>query len=94
MAVTFQGEGAAATVVAAGRQPTRQPAPPPQSYAAPPAAAPAAPAKKGNRGLLIGCLVLVFLCVAGLIGAFVFDSMNLYCVSPFNMFFGLITTCG
>jgi predicted component of type VI protein secretion system len=94
--VTFQGEGAAATVAASGRQaPARQPAPPPQ-YAAPAQQyAPPAPAKTGKSktGLIVGCLVLAGLCVVGLIGAFIFDYMNLYCTSPFNIFFGLITTC-
>jgi pSer/pThr/pTyr-binding forkhead associated (FHA) protein len=94
--VTFQGEGAAATVAASGRQPaTRQPPPPPPQYAAPPQqyAAPATPKKGGISPLIIGLIVLVVLCCLGIGGAIVFDSMNLYCVSPFDMFFGLITTC-
>jgi pSer/pThr/pTyr-binding forkhead associated (FHA) protein len=105
--VVFQGEGAAATVAASGRAPaTRQPppppppqayAPPPQGYAPPPQyAAPAAPPKAGksNTPVIIGCGVLVVLCVLLLVGAVIFDSMNLYCTSPFDMLFGLITTCG
>jgi predicted component of type VI protein secretion system len=98
--VVLQGEGAAPTVAASGRQvPTRQPAPPaPQpQYAPPPAyAQPAAPParKGGNRGLIIGCGILVVVCVLVLIGAGVFDYLNLYCVSPFNMVFGLVTNCG
>jgi len=89
--VTFQGEGAAATVVA----PARQAAPPAPQYAPPPApaAAPAAPPRKGISPLIIGCGLLVVLCVLGLIGAVIFDYMNLYCTSPFNLLFGLITTC-
>ncbi len=97
--MTFQGEGAAATVAASGRQAaTRQPAPPPPPQYAPPPqqpyAAPPAKAGKSNKGLIIGCLVLVGLCILFLIGAVIFDSLNLYCTSPFNMLFGLITTCG
>lgn len=96
--MTFQGEGAAKTVAASGRQAaaaTRQPPPPQPQYAPPPQqAAPPAKAGKSNKGLIIGCLVLVGLCVLLLIGAVIFDSLNLYCVSPFNMLFGLITTCG
>jgi hypothetical protein len=101
--VTFQGEGAASTVAAAGRQPpTRQPAPPPQ-YAAPPPqygapsqqyAAPQ-PAKKGvgSSTLLIGCGVLIVLCIVFAIVAYIFDSYNntgLYCVAPFRTFFDFI----
>ena len=96
--MTFQGEGAAKTVAASGRQAaaaTRQPPPPQPQYAPPPQpAAPPAKAGKSNKGLIIGCLVLVGLCVLLLIGAVIFDSLNLYCVSPFNMLFGLITNCG
>jgi len=92
--VTFQGEGAAATIAASGRQAaTRQPAPAPVSYA-PAAPAPAAAPRKGVSPLLIGCGLLVVLCILGLLGGLIFDSLNLYCVSPFDMFFGLITTCG
>jgi hypothetical protein len=96
--LSFQGEGAAATVAAPGRgqAATRQPAPPPPApqYAPPPPQYAAAPAKKGASPLLIGCLVLVVLCVLVLVGAFLFDYLNLYCTSPFNAIFGLITTCG
>jgi hypothetical protein len=98
--MTFQGEGAAATVAASGRQAaaaTRQPPPPQAQYAPPPQqsyAPPPAKAGKSNKGLIIGCLVLAGLCIVALIVAVIFDSMNLYCVSPFNMLFGLITTCG
>jgi hypothetical protein len=96
--LSFQGEGAAATVAAPGRgqAATRQPAPPPPApqYAPPPPQYVALPAKKGASPLLIGCLILVALCVLVLVGAFLFDYLNLYCTSPFNMIFGLITTCG
>jgi hypothetical protein len=96
--LTFQGEGAAATVAASGRQAaTRQPPPPQPQYAPPPQqsyAPPPAKTGKSNKGLIIGCLVIAGLCILALIVAVVFDSMNLYCVSPFNMLFGLITTCG
>jgi predicted component of type VI protein secretion system len=92
--LSFQGEGAAATVAASGRQaPTRQPAPPAQ-YAPPPQQPAPAKAGKSNKGLIIGCGVVVGLCVILLVAAVIFDSMNLYCVSPFNMLFGLITGCG
>lgn len=93
--VTFQGEGAAATVAASGKQPaTRQPAPPAPQYAAPQPSG-AAPAKTGgSRTLLVGCGLLVVLCILALIGGVIFDYLNLYCVSPFNILFGLITTCG
>jgi pSer/pThr/pTyr-binding forkhead associated (FHA) protein len=98
--VTFQGEGAAATVAASGRTPVaRAPqqayAQPPQAYPPPPQYAPPAPpqAKRSNTPVIIGCGVLVLLCVLLLVGAVIFDSMNLYCVSPFNLFFGLITNC-
>ena len=98
--LAFQGEGAAPTVAAParGQAPTRQPAPPPApqpQYAPQAQNAPApAPAKKGGHPILIGCLVLVVLCVLVLIGGFIFDYLNLYCTSPFNVIFGLITTCG
>jgi predicted component of type VI protein secretion system len=96
--LSFQGEGAAPTVAAPGRgqAPTRQPAPPPPpQYAAPaPQYAPPAPAKKGGSPLLVGCIVLVVLCILALVGGFIFDYLNLYCVSPFNIIFGLVTTCG
>jgi hypothetical protein len=94
--VVFQGEGAAATVAASGRQiPTRQPAPPPAQYAPPSQAPmPAAQPKKGVNPMLIGCGLVVVLCILTLIGGVIFDYLNLYCVSPFNIIFGLITTCG
>ena len=96
--LSFQGEGAAATVAAPGRgqAATRQPAPPPPApqYAPPTPQDATAPAKKGASPLLIGCLILVVLCVLVLVGGFIFDYMNLYCTSPFNAIFGLITTCG
>jgi hypothetical protein len=98
--LAFQGEGAAPTVAAPGRgqAPTRQPAAPPApqpQYAPQPQKAPVpVAAKKGRNPILIGCLVLVVLCVLVLIGGFVFDYLNLYCTSPFNTIFGLITTCG
>ncbi len=96
--VVFQGEGAAATVAASGRQPaTRQPAPPPPQRAAPQYAPPqaAAPAKtKGISPVLIVIAVLFACCCLAAIGAYAFDSMNLYCTSPFDSLFGLITTCG
>jgi predicted component of type VI protein secretion system len=91
--LSFQGEGAAPTVAAPGRQQatTRQPAPPAPQYAA-------APPKKsgGSRTLIIGCGVLVVLCIVLAVGAYIFDSYNgtgLYCTSPFRMIFSLITTC-
>jgi hypothetical protein len=99
--LAFQGEGAAPTVAAParGQAPTRQPAPPPPApqpqYAPQPQNAPApVQAKKGRNPILIGCLVLVVLCVLVLIGGFIFDYLNLYCTPPFNTIFGLITTCG
>jgi predicted component of type VI protein secretion system len=98
--IVLQGEGAAPTVAAPARPapPTRQPAPPPQAqYAPPPPASPQAhpaPRQGGNRGLLIGCGILVAVCILLGIGAAVFDYLNLYCVSPFNLLFGLITNCG
>jgi predicted component of type VI protein secretion system len=95
--VTFQGEGAAATVAAAGRQPpTRQPAPPPPRYdAAPPQYAAPQPAKAGggSQTLIIGCGVLVVLCIVFAIVAYIFDSYNntgLYCVAPFKTFFNIL----
>jgi predicted component of type VI protein secretion system len=93
--LSYQGEGAAATVAAPGRQAaTRQPAAPAPQSAAPAPQYAAAPPKKIGNPLLIGCLVLVALCILVLAGGFVFDYLNLYCTSPFNMVFGLITTCG
>jgi pSer/pThr/pTyr-binding forkhead associated (FHA) protein len=98
--VVFQGEGAAATVAASGRAPaTRQPAPPPPQYAAPqPQYAPpqaAAPAKKkGLSPIVIVLVVLVACCCMAAVGGYFFDSLNLYCTSPFDTLFGLITTCG
>jgi hypothetical protein len=81
----------------------RQAAPPPVAKPAPPPAysgqVPREPAqpfypeakpveKKSNRTLLwVGCgLVLVLACVV-VAGAFAFDSLNLYCSPPFNIFF-------
>ena len=59
----------------------------------PPYAAPE-PAKKSSRTLLflgIGCLVL-FLCVC--VGsAIFFDTLNLYCIPPFNSLFNWLYTC-
>ena len=98
--LSYQGEGAAPTVAAPGRgqAATRQPAPPPPpppQYAQPPqyAAAPA-PAKKGGFPVL-GCVVVVILlCILAFVVGYVFDSMSLYCTPPFNIVFGLITSCG
>jgi hypothetical protein len=98
--LSFQGEGAAPTVAASGRQAaTRQPAPPPPQYAAPqPQYAPpqaAAPAKKkGLSPIVIVLVVLVACCCMAAVGGYFFDSLNLYCTSPFDTLFGLITTCG
>jgi hypothetical protein len=96
--LSFQGEGAAATVAAPGRgqAATRQPAPPPPApqSAPPPPQSAAAPAKKGGFPLWLGCfLVIIFLCIVVLVGGYLFDSANLYCTTPFNTIFGLITTC-
>jgi predicted component of type VI protein secretion system len=97
--LSYQGEGAAATVAAPGRQAaTRQPAAPAPQYAAPAPQYAAAPPKKsgGSRTLIIGCGVLVVLCIVLAVGAYIFDSYNgtgLYCTSPFRMIFSLITTC-
>jgi pSer/pThr/pTyr-binding forkhead associated (FHA) protein len=96
--VTFQGEGAAATVAASGRQAaTRQPAPPPAQYAQPQYAAPqaAAPAKKkGISPAIIVIIVLVGCCCLVGAGGIVFDQMNLYCTSPFDSLFRMIGACG
>jgi predicted component of type VI protein secretion system len=97
--LSFQGEGAAATVAAPGRgqAATRQPAPPPPApkYAPPPPQYAAVPAKTGGFPLWLGCLlVIIFLCIIVLVGGYLFDSANLYCTPPFNTIFGLITTCG
>jgi predicted component of type VI protein secretion system len=52
------------------------------------------PKKSGSRGWIllgIGCL-LVFLCVC--VGvAYVFDTLNLYCLAPFNSLFSWLYTC-
>jgi hypothetical protein len=98
--VTFQGEGAAATVVAASAYQavgsTKQPA------RGAPQAAPvyvtqnAAPAKTGGGSgkMVIGCIVVVvILCIAAAVGFFIFDYMNLYCTSPFDQIFGPLGYC-
>lgn len=73
--------------------PSPQPiAPPPPSYAeqAPPGPPPLMPVEEssGSKKWLwagIGCFVVVA-CVI-VVGALVFDSMNLYCTPPFNVLF-------
>jgi pSer/pThr/pTyr-binding forkhead associated (FHA) protein len=48
----------------------------------------AAPEKKSKRTWIYvgcGCLVILLACVV--VGAFVFDSLNLYCTAPFNALF-------
>jgi pSer/pThr/pTyr-binding forkhead associated (FHA) protein len=102
--VTFQGEGAAATVVAstAYQSPgsTKQPAH--SSPASAPQAAPvyvtqnAVPAKAGGPGkMIVGCLVaaVVVLCLAAIVGAVLIETMNLYCTPPFDMIGGMLKDC-
>jgi predicted component of type VI protein secretion system len=96
--VTLQGEGAAATVVASTAYQsvggTKQPASARQ-------AAPvyvtqnAAPAKSGGPGkMMVGCIVaIVVLCIAVVVGFFLFDYMNWYCTSPFDQIFGALGYC-
>ncbi len=43
------------------------------------------PAKK--TWIWVGCGCLVLLCIALAVGAYAFDSMNLYCTPPFNVLF-------
>lgn len=43
------------------------------------------PAKK--RWVWIGCGCLVLLCIVTAIGAYAFDTLNLYCTPPFNILF-------
>ncbi len=49
---------------------------------------------KKNKPLILagcGCLVLFLVCIVG--GAFAFDTLNLYCTSPFDVLSGLLWTC-
>jgi pSer/pThr/pTyr-binding forkhead associated (FHA) protein len=96
--VTLQGEGAAATVVAASAYQsasgTKQPA------SARPVAPVyvtqnAAPVKSGGPGkMMVGCIVVVVvLCIAAVVGFFLFDYMNWYCTSPFDQIFGALGYC-
>jgi pSer/pThr/pTyr-binding forkhead associated (FHA) protein len=69
-------------------QPPPQPAYSEQAPPSPAGAAPAPAQQQGNRTWLYagcGCLV-VLLCVV-VAGAFLFDTLNLYCTSPFDVFF-------
>jgi hypothetical protein len=59
--------------------------PGPSVYATPEAPAPSQPANRSWLYAGIGCLVVV-LCIL-VAGAFAFDSLNLYCVPPFDVLF-------
>jgi uncharacterized Zn finger protein (UPF0148 family) len=56
---------------------------------------PGAAATSGGSGkLLLGCvMVAMVLCIAALAGAFLFDYLNLYCISPFDRIFGALGAC-
>lgn len=49
--------------------------------------------KKSRTGLYVGCGCLLILCCVLVLGAYAFDSMNLYCQSPFDSIFGLFYNC-
>ena len=74
----------------AGQVPPGPAAPPPPVYQQPPAPQ----AKSGGTSWLwagAGCLV-VMLC-GTVVGALLFDMLNLYCVPPFNALFSFLYTC-
>jgi hypothetical protein len=56
---------------------------------------PGAAATSGGSGkLLLGCVIAVMvLCIVALVGAFLFDYLNLYCTSPFEWIFGALGYC-
>ncbi|MGD0174207.1 MAG: FHA domain-containing protein [Anaerolineales bacterium] len=57
---------------------------------------PGAAATSGGSGkLLLGCVIvtIVLLCIVALVGAFLFDYLNLYCTSPFEWIFGALGSC-
>jgi hypothetical protein len=96
--VTFQGTGAAATVVASSayqQAGTARSAPPPPQPApvyvtqnAP------APSSGGPGKWMIGCVIAaIVLCIVVVGGFFIFDYMNLYCASPFDQIFGALGYC-
>lgn len=48
----------------------------------------------GSRKLLLGCVIVVaVLVIMALLGAFLFDYLNLYCTSPFDAIFGALGYC-
>jgi predicted component of type VI protein secretion system len=51
------------------------------------------PKKKTKTWLLAGCGCLLVLCCVLGVGGYIFDSLNLYCTSPFDVIFGLVVTC-
>ncbi|HIE56650.1 MAG TPA: FHA domain-containing protein [Anaerolineales bacterium] len=73
----------------AGQVPSGPAAPPPPVYQEPP------PLPRGGKSSWLwagsGCLV-VMLC-GTVIGALIFDMLNLYCVPPFNALFSFLYTC-
>lgn len=66
--------------------------PPGPAESAEEAAAPA-PKSKTKTWLLAGCGCLLVLCCVLAVGGYVFDSLNLYCTSPFDIVFGLVGNC-
>jgi hypothetical protein len=54
----------------------------------------AATASGGYGKLLLGCvMVAMVLCIVALVGAFLFDYLNLYCTPPFEWIFGALGYC-
>jgi predicted component of type VI protein secretion system len=43
--------------------------------------------------LLAGCGCLLVLCCLVALGSYLFDYLNLYCTTPFNLIFGLVVSC-
>jgi hypothetical protein len=56
---------------------------------------PGAAAMSGGSGkFLLGCVIVAMVfCIVALAGAFFFDYLNLYCISPFDRIFGALGYC-
>jgi hypothetical protein len=88
---------ASASPTMVGKPPAAEAAPPyysGQIPSSPAFTAPAAETKKGSRSWIllgIGCLVVFLIVCVG--AAFIFDTLNLYCIHPFQSLFTWLYTC-